>query len=171
MDAALEVIREDGFGALTIRGVAGRAGVTHTTAYTYFTSKEHLVAELSWRLLRDLPPPVYDGDASLAERLIEALRATSEMFVAEPALAEALLAALVAGDVETLRVRTSIGAEVARRIATAVGPDADPRISDGALLLYSGAMLQAGLGYFTFDEAVERIGAIAELFVDRPDGG
>ena len=149
LDAVLEVLREGGFEAITIRGVAARAGVTHTTAYTYFTSKEHLVAELSWRILRELPPPVYDPDVSLAERLTEVLRQTSEMFAVEPALAEALLAALVAGDLETRRVRTSIGEELARRIAIAVGPDADPRIRDGALLLYSGAMLQAGLGYLS----------------------
>ena len=41
-------------------------------AYTYFTSKEHLVAELHWRILRELPGPGYDGSASLTTRLSEA---------------------------------------------------------------------------------------------------
>jgi hypothetical protein len=58
----------------------------------------------------------------------------------------------------------SIGIDVNRRIHTAIGPGADPRILDGALLLFSGALLQAGLGFFTFDEVVGRIGAIVELW-------
>jgi AcrR family transcriptional regulator len=144
--------------------VASRAGVTHTTAYTYFTSKEHLVAELNWRILQELPAPEFDCSASLATRLTEALREASETFTSEPALARAILAAMVAPDPEVQRIRTSIGIDIARRIQKAVGPNADPRILDGALLLYSGAMLQAGLGYFTFDEVVDRIGAIADLW-------
>ena len=132
--------------------------------YTYFTSKEHLVAELHWRILRELPGPGYDGSASLATRLSEALREASETFANEPALAQAILAAMVAPDPEVQRIRTSIGIDVARRIQVAVGPDVDPRILDGALLLFSGAMLQAGLGYFTFDEVVARIGAVADLW-------
>ncbi len=164
LDAGIEAIRESGYESLTIRNVASRAGVTHTTAYTYFTSKEHLVAELNWRILRELPAPEYDESASLATRLTEALRDASETFASEPALAKAILAAMVASDPEVQRIRTSIGNDIARRIQTAVGPDADPRILDGALLLFSGAMLQAGLGYFTFDEVVTRIGAIADLW-------
>jgi AcrR family transcriptional regulator len=164
LDAGIEAIRESGYELLTIRNVASRAGVTHTTAYTYFTSKEHLVAELNWRILRELPPPRYDGSASLATRLTEGLREASETFTSEPALATAILAAMVAPDPEVQRIRTSIGIDIARRIQAAVGPNADPRILDGALLLFSGAMLQAGLGYFTFDEVVTRIGAIADLW-------
>ena len=46
----------------------------------------------------------------------------------------------------------------------ALGPDADPRLLDAALLLYSGAMLQAGLGYFTFDQVVARMGPIVAMW-------
>ena len=116
------------------------------------------------RILRELPGPGYDGSASLVTRLSEALREASETFANEPALLEAILAAMVAPDPEVQRIRTSIGIDVARRIQVAVGPDVDPRILDGALLLPGWPMLQAGLGYFTFDEVVARIGAVADLW-------
>src|SRR5664280_773474 len=49
LDAGLEEVGEVGFEKLTVRSVAQRAGVTHTTAYSYFTSKSHLISELHWR--------------------------------------------------------------------------------------------------------------------------
>jgi AcrR family transcriptional regulator len=164
LDAALEVIRESGYESLTIRNVASRAGVTHTTAYTYFASKEHLVAELNWRIVRSVPPPVVDDAEPLAMRLTNALRDTSAMYADEPALAKAILATMLSPDPEVQRIRTSIGNDIARRIQMAVGADADRRILDGALLVHTGAMLQAGLGYSTFDEVAARIGAIVELW-------
>jgi AcrR family transcriptional regulator len=164
LDAALEVIRESGYESLTIRNVASRAGVTHTTAYTYFASKEHLVAELNWRIVRSVPPPVVDDAEPLAMRLTNALRDTSAMYADEPALAKAILATMLSPDPEVQRIRTAIGNDIARRIQMAVGADADPRILDGALLVHTGAMLQAGLDYSTFGEVAARIGAIAELW-------
>ena len=46
---AEQELRAVGPEALTIRTVAGRAGVSPATAYTYFGSKNHLFAELFWR--------------------------------------------------------------------------------------------------------------------------
>ncbi len=74
------------------------------------------------------------------------------------------LCSLSANDAEIARLRTSIGNEIVRRIQIAAGPDADPRILDGTFLLFSGAMLQAGLGYFGFDEALQRIEETLELW-------
>lgn len=161
LDAGLEAIREVGFDTLSLRDVASRAGVTHTTAYNYFTSKEHLVAEIHWRLLHRLPVPDPDPTLPLGDRLTQVLRDASELLVDEPALAEAALGAMVARDPDIRRIRDTIGNEILKRIQIAVGPDADKDLLDGILLLYSGAMLQAGLGYFVFDDVVARIGQIA----------
>ena len=164
LDAGIEAIHDVGHDALSLRDIATRAGVTHTTAYSYFTSKEHLVAEIFWRALREVPTPEPDRSAPLADRLTEALRGASVVFSTDPPVAAAALRAMVSSDPDIARIRTSIGAEVLRRIEHALGPDADPRMLDGALLLFSGAMLQAGLGYFAFDDVVDRIHAIAELW-------
>ena len=47
---------------LTVRNVARRAGVAPATAYTYFASKDHLVAEVFWRRLRGPPTAPPTGD-------------------------------------------------------------------------------------------------------------
>lgn len=168
LDAGHEALAEVGLGALSLRDVARRAGVTHTTAYNYFTSKEHLVAELHWRLLRRVPLAAPDPDAPLGERLTEALRGASGALTEDPSLAEAALAALVGRDPEIARIRDSIGAEIRRRLQVVGGDELDDRMLDGVLLLHSGAMLQAGLGYLTFDEVVGRIADIVDLW-GRPD--
>lgn len=53
--SAVEVLSRQGFAGLTIRMVAANAGVGAATAYTYFSSKEHLVAEVFWRRLATTP--------------------------------------------------------------------------------------------------------------------
>lgn len=55
--AAIEVLSREGFSGLTIRRVAAVAGVGSATAYTYFSSKEHLVAEVFWRRLAATSAP------------------------------------------------------------------------------------------------------------------
>lgn len=46
LDAALAILEEDGFDALTMVGVAERAGVSRRGAYMHFTSREDLVGAL-----------------------------------------------------------------------------------------------------------------------------
>ena len=53
--AAEEETEEVGYAGLTVRGVARRAGVAPATAYTYFSSKDHLLAEVLWRRMESLP--------------------------------------------------------------------------------------------------------------------
>ena len=48
-------VEEVGYSGLTVRSVARRAGVAPATAYNYFSSKDHLLAEVLWRRMRDLP--------------------------------------------------------------------------------------------------------------------
>uniref|UniRef100_UPI0024589EB2 TetR family transcriptional regulator n=1 Tax=Nocardia asiatica TaxID=209252 RepID=UPI0024589EB2 len=59
--SAVEVLAREGFAGMTIRMVAAAAGVGTATAYTYFSSKEHLVAEIFWRRLVASPSPVRGG--------------------------------------------------------------------------------------------------------------
>ncbi|MFY0568040.1 TetR/AcrR family transcriptional regulator [Archangium lansingense] len=54
LDASLTLISEEGFGALTLREVARRAGVTHAAPYRHFADKEALleaVAEEGFRVM------------------------------------------------------------------------------------------------------------------------
>ena len=54
-----------------LSGVAKRAGVAPATAYTYFASKEHLVAEVFWRRF------VGQADRPIDRRRSPAARATA----------------------------------------------------------------------------------------------
>ena len=52
--ATVEEGAGSGYEGLTVRAVARRAGVAPATAYTYFSSKDHLLAEVLWRRFQDL---------------------------------------------------------------------------------------------------------------------
>ena len=47
LDASLALITEEGFGALSLREVARRAGVTHAAPYRHFADKEALLAAVA----------------------------------------------------------------------------------------------------------------------------
>ena len=66
VDAAEAEVEASGYDGLSVRNVARRAGVAPATAYTYFSSKDHLLAELLWRNARDR--------AALADRSVRAAR-------------------------------------------------------------------------------------------------
>ena len=53
--AGVEVLRETSYADLTVRAVAARAKVAPATAYTYFSSKNHLIAEVYLDLVRQVP--------------------------------------------------------------------------------------------------------------------
>lgn len=164
LTAGMEAARESGFEHLSLRDIAARAGVTHTTAYNYFASREHVMAEAYLRMLEALPTPPVDESAPVAKRLIDALRGASELFAVDDAFAQAALTSLVAQDPAIARIRTAVGYELYRRIRVAVGEHADRRLAEGPLMLYSGAMLEAGMGYFPFTQVVERVGTIVAFW-------
>ncbi len=49
------MLRESSYADLTVRAVAARAKVAPATAYTYFSSKNHLIAEVYLDLIRQVP--------------------------------------------------------------------------------------------------------------------
>lgn len=53
--AAMATLREKSYADLTVRLVAARAKVAPATAYTYFSSKNHLIAEVYLDLVRQVP--------------------------------------------------------------------------------------------------------------------
>jgi len=161
--ATVEELRTHPEERITVRQVAARAGVSPATAYTYFASRDHLVAEVFWQRLQALPSPQPDSGSPTA--LVAAVLADIATLVAdEPELAAACTAALLADDPEVRRLRASIGAEVAERIRNA-HPDGIAEEHLGVLaLVFSGAMLQAGMGYLDYSQLPERL-AVATAIV------
>lgn len=166
-DAAVEELGTIGYHALTVRGVARRAEVAAATAYTYFGSKEHLVAEVFWRRY-EAQDPAIDPAAPPAVRALAVLDGFA-MVADEPELAAACTVALLADDAEVRDLRARIGRELHRRLGEALGPDADPRAVRTLELSTSGALLQAGTGHLPYDAIPEVLADVADLVIgDHP---
>ncbi|MDP1804297.1 MAG: TetR family transcriptional regulator [Acidimicrobiales bacterium] len=162
LDATLAELRAHGYEGLTVRNAARRAGVGAATAYTYFGSKDHLVAEVFWRRLQTL-----DGAGSRARtplgRVQAVLRAMAELVAAEPELASASTTAVLAQEPDVQRLRSRIGAAFNDHLAAALGPDADPAALRALNLALAGALLQAGMGYFSYADLSDRMAEVAAL--------
>jgi AcrR family transcriptional regulator len=144
VDAALEELRADGYEAFTVRKAARRAGIGPATAYTYFSSKDHLVAEVCWRFLRTLEPPA--AARSPRAGLTSALAAVGDLIASEPALAAAATAAVTANDPDVARIRAELASFFDRYFTEALGDAADPNRVMTLNLAMFGALLNAGMG-------------------------
>ena len=150
-EAAVQVLREEDFAGLTVREVASRAGVGPATAYTYFSSKEHLVAEVFWRRLSQSPRPAPDG-LDRTGRVVAVLHGIAMLLADEPGLAAAVTNALLGGDPDVAHLRVRVGVEIRGRLAEAVGEPGDPELLETLDLLYAGALLRAGIGYGSYED-------------------
>jgi AcrR family transcriptional regulator len=166
VEAAADEARERGYEGMTVRSASRRAGVAPATAYTYFASKDHLLAEVLWRRFRALPPVVAPTGSSGLERVREALGDLGLFMADDPLLAAACTTALLGTgpDVRALRVR--FGTELHNRMAAALGPDADPTIVLGLDLAYSGAMLWAGMGHLPYAAVPDALADVARVLLD-----
>ncbi|MGN2636903.1 TetR/AcrR family transcriptional regulator [Nocardia takedensis] len=163
--AAVDILRREGFDGLTMRMVATAAGVGTATAYTYFSSKDHLIAEVMWRRLASATPPEHDPDLDTAGRAVAALRAITFLLGDEPEMAKAVTSALLGSDPDVAHLRVRIGLEIRRWIEDALGATASPDLAEALELLYSGALLRAGMGYASFLETADRIEKTAQLLM------
>lgn len=161
--AAVEELGVVGYDRLTVRAVARRAGVAPATAYTWFASKDHLVAEAFWRALQALPPPRPLLEADASTRVRAAMDGIGRLSAEDAALAAAATAALLASDPDVARLRRRIGAAVHQRIVEALGDDAEPAIVDTLDMVFAGALLHAGLGLFPYSEFADRMARVTAL--------
>jgi AcrR family transcriptional regulator len=161
--ATVAELRAHGYDGLTVRNAARRAGVAAATAYTYFGSKDHLVAEVFWRRLDALPAPTVDGRRAAVARVAAVLRELALVIAAEPELAAASTTAVLANDPDVQRLRNRIGTTFNDRLAAALGDDADPAVLRALNLALAGALLQAGMGYFSYEELGDRMAEVATV--------
>jgi AcrR family transcriptional regulator len=166
VEAAVEEAREGGYESATVRGAARRAGVSPATAYTFFASKDHLLAEVLWRRMRGLPAPAYDPTADDLERVSSELRVLALFVADDESLARACTTAILGSGPEVRAVRVRFGNEVHRRLAAALGRAATPAVLQGLDLAYSGAMLWAGMGHMPFTAIPEVLGEVARMLIE-----
>lgn len=164
--AGVEVLREKSYADLTVRAVAARAKVAPATAYTYFSSKNHLIAEVYLDLVRQVPY-FTDVNDPMPVRVDKALRHLTLVVADEPEVAAACTTALLGGgaDPAVRHVRDQIGAEIHRRITSAIGPDADPRTVAALEMTFFGALVNAGSGAFTYHQIADRLAYVVSLIL------
>lgn len=163
--AAVDELRENGEAGLSVRGVARRAGVAPATAYTYFTSREHLVTEVFWRRLEALPETRIDRRRSAAQRVAATMADLALLVADEPELAAACTVAMLADDPDVKLLRDRIGREWRRRLALALGDDADPDVLGTLEFAISGALVHAGMGHIPYTELPGRLARTVALVV------
>ena len=156
---------EVGYAGLTVRNVARRAGVAPATAYTYFSSKDHLLAEVLWRRMEALPPVAADPARSLPERVEQTIHDMIPFAGRGTALIDACTIALISPSPDVAHLRDRIGALTHRRLMAAVGADVDPRVARVLETSYSGALLAAGTGHRSFHDIPAFVADAAVLLV------
>lgn len=103
LDASLALARELGFDAVTIEGIAARAGVGKTTIYRRWASKELVVCAALGRMVRSIPVP----DTGAVEGDVLALMAATTAMYRDPATGQ-LLSGLVAAMARSRRVAEAV---------------------------------------------------------------
>jgi AcrR family transcriptional regulator len=159
-----------GYPGLTVRNVARRAGVAPATAYNYFSSKDHLLAEVLWRRMQGLAPADDDTGRSVHERVAEAVRAMVLFTTESPALVDACTVALLSATPDVKHLRDRIGADIHRRLAAAVGPGVDPLVVRVLETSFSGALLAAGMGHMSSTDIPAFVADAARLLVGPGTG-
>ena len=90
VESGMQILREEGISALTLRSTARKAGVSHSAPYAHFIDKQALLAAISTRGFRDLYQrldEVINAYANSPESLLlETGWAYAQFALAEPAL-------------------------------------------------------------------------------------
>lgn len=167
LDAAVEQVATSGYDGLTVRNVARTAGVSPATAYTYFSSKEHLLASVFWSRVAALPPLDVPARSTVAQRVEAALGPVAMLVADEPELAAGVTTALLAHDPDVRRLREQIGQQFAERLAAALGPKVAPTSQLGLTMAFTGGLLTAGMGQLDYRAVAPMVAELATRVVGR----
>lgn len=162
VDAATRIIAVTGYDGLTVRAVAHAAGVSAASAYNYFASKEHLLAELYSRRLAALPPVTVTATATAGERMRVAVGPVVSAVAEEPELAAGVTTAMLAHDPDVRVLREAVGELMANRLRAALLPVVPEQAVRPLAFMLSGGLLNAGMGYIAYAQVTEEMVQFAE---------
>jgi AcrR family transcriptional regulator len=125
--AGTSLAERSGLDGFTMRDVAEEAGVVPATAYAYFASKEHLLAEVfaTWierltQAIHDDPPAGRTSVARVQEVFARAVAAIGE----SPGLAVAFITAMASSDPSAQTITPRVQASFTSWLDLALGPGA-----------------------------------------------
>ena len=162
VDAVSQVIAVTGYDGLTVRAVAKAAGVSAASAYNYFASKEHLLAEVYWRRLSALPPVEVGPKATAGDRMRAAVMPIVTSLADESELAAGVTTALLAHDPDVVAVRDAVGALMAQRLHDALGSIVPDEARTPLVFMLTGGLLNAGMGYLEYAQVAEEMAKFAD---------
>lgn len=190
--AAREIVARDGFGAASVRAVATAAGVSPGTVYTYFGSREELLAHVfreaaateldAVRAAAERAAGVSDGASRAVAQLLAVVEVFAGRAIRGRRLAWALLVEPVDAliDAERLAFRRAysdtLADVVARGVAAGELPDQDPRLVGPGLVGAIGEALAGPLSpldgaHMEPHEVVTAISRLCLRAVGAPEGG
>lgn len=161
IEAAVAEIGEHGYADFSVRGVARRAGVAPATAYTYFASKDHLVAEVFWRRFRAQPDDL--AATGPLDRTVEVLESFGLIVADETELAAACTIAVLSHEPEVGELRRRIGNELHRRLSEALGPDVHPTVLRTLRFALSGMLIEVGTGHLAYHDLPALLHEVAHI--------
>ncbi len=149
-EAALRLFESQGYAQTTVEQIAREAGVSHTTFFRYFVSKEQMVIaddldDLREETLAAIPPGLGRFDL-----LRELIRAYYRLAMADPWASSSVRARLITSE-PTLRVANQIEADAAISQATEffaryLGVEADDRRLQVFVAAAGGVMFHIACG-------------------------
>jgi AcrR family transcriptional regulator len=169
--AARAIAAEGGYEAVTMREVATRSGVARATLYRYFSSKDHLLAEVILDLntsMRDelaIHPPI---GASVTERVTDSFARVFAAVLREPKLLSATLRAYFSQDPAVRQLGPQIRTMGAIYLEAGLGNADIPDRADVAKVLGSlsfAMLLSLSGGHRTYEEAVGDIRRAVRLLI------
>jgi hypothetical protein len=110
-------------------------------------------------------PYFTDVNDTRLHRVQQSLRSLALVIADEPEFAAACTTAVLNNDAGVHPVRDRIGAEIHKRIKSALGPDADPQIVSALEMTYYGALVHAGSGTLSYRQVADRMGYVAGLIL------
>ncbi|NUP33200.1 MAG: TetR/AcrR family transcriptional regulator [Streptomycetaceae bacterium] len=147
--AALDLAAEGGYASVTMHDVADRAGVARATVYRYFTSKDHLLSEVSALWIGQVIDELTSRrlPAEPAESLTAMLCRLVQVSAEHRLLTEAILQAATSPDPSAEASHENFQGSLGRILDTALGtpdtPEAQARMADLQHVL--GHVLLSGL--------------------------
>jgi AcrR family transcriptional regulator len=161
-EAAASLLNEVGHEDMTVRMVAARAGVSPATAYSYFASKDHLFAEMFWRLLASSPGAGFVA-SSPAARVRETAEDLARQIADAPALAAAVTKGLLGSDPEVQRLRLAIGGLWIEQFREAAGDGVNPDVVATLGFAFTGVLLQAGMRIISYEQLPGVVGRVMDV--------
>lgn len=112
LDAAKGMLRVNDYESIQIRDVAAEANVALGTLYRYFTSKEHLYANVvyDWAVPFSVSDQRWGEDLNTTERVRHRIYGALEAFEKHPNIYKTMFALRATGDPEVSRLMHQLGA-------------------------------------------------------------